>query len=109
NYSFFLGTTNDNLEEIKKANPKHICGIKIFMGSSTGNMVVDNPTALENVFAQAPMIIATHCETDSMVKENQAKIIAEFGEDIDANYHPLIRSAESCYQSSSMAINLAKK
>ncbi len=109
NYSFFLGTTNDNIEEIKKADPQRICGIKIFMGSSTGNMVVDNPDALEQVFAQSPMIIATHCETDPMVKENQAKIIATYGEDIDARFHPIIRNAESCYQSSVTAIALAKK
>ena len=109
NYSFFLGTTNENIEEIKKANPKNICGIKIFMGSSTGNLVVDNSDSLEQIFAQAPMIIATHCEVDRIVKENQAKIIAQYGEDIDAKFHPIIRDTEACYQSSVRAIDLAKR
>jgi len=109
NYSFFLGTSNDNIEEIKKADPKRICGIKIFMGSSTGNLVVDNPNSLEQIFAQAPMIISTHCETDAIVKANQAKILAEYGEEIDAKFHPLIRDTEACYTSSVLAISLAKK
>lgn len=109
NYSFFLGTSNDNIEEIKKVDPKKVCGIKIFMGSSTGNLVVDNPDALEQIFAHAPMIIATHCETDAMVKANQAKLIAEYGEEIDARFHPMIRDAASCYESSVKAIALAKK
>lgn len=109
NYSFYLGTSNHNLEEIKKANPKNIAGIKIFMGSSTGNLVVDDLQALEAIFEHAPMIIATHCEDDPMIKANQARIIEEFGEDIDASFHPKIRDAEACYKSSSYAISLAKK
>jgi dihydroorotase len=109
NYSFYLGTSNHNLEEIKKANPKNIAGIKIFMGSSTGNLVVDDIQALEGIFEHAPMIIATHCEDDPMIKANQARIIEEFGEDIDASYHPKIRNADACFKSSSYAISLAKK
>ncbi len=109
NYSFYLGTSNHNLEEIKKANPKNIAGIKIFMGSSTGNLVVDDIQALEGIFEHAPMLIATHCEDDPMIKANQAKIIEEFGESIDASFHPKIRNAEACYKSSSYAISLAKK
>lgn len=109
NYSFYLGTSNHNLEEIKKANPKNIAGIKIFMGSSTGNLVVDDIQALEGIFEHAPMLIATHCEDDPMIKANQARIIAEYGEQIDASFHPKIRDAEACYKSSSYAISLAKK
>lgn len=109
NYSFYLGTSNHNLEEIKKANPKNIAGIKIFMGSSTGNLVVDDIKALEGIFEHAPMLIATHCEDDPMIKANQARIVAEYGEQIDASFHPKIRDAEACYKSSSYAISLAKK
>lgn len=109
NYSFYLGTSNHNLEEIKKANPKNIAGVKIFMGSSTGNLVVDNIQSLEAIFEHAPMLIATHCEDDPMIKANQARIIDEYGEQIDASFHPKIRDAEACYKSSSYAISLAKK
>jgi len=109
NYSFYLGATNDNIDEIVKADPKTICGIKIFMGSSTGNMLVDESATLSAIFSNSPMLIATHCESDPMVKANQQRIIAEYGENIDATFHPFIRDAEACYESSSMAVALAKK
>ncbi|HSZ71650.1 MAG TPA: hypothetical protein VK750_03170, partial [Cytophagaceae bacterium] len=109
NYSFYLGATNDNIEEVMKADPSRICGIKIFMGSSTGNMLVDETQTLSAIFSNSPMLIATHCEYDPRVKENQQRIIAEYGEDIDASFHPRIRDVEACYLSSSMAVDLAKK
>lgn len=109
NYSFYLGATNDNINEIVKADPKTICGVKVFMGSSTGNMLVDESATLSAIFANSPMLIATHCESDPMVKANQQRIVAEYGENIDATFHPFIRDAEACYQSSSMALALAKK
>ncbi len=109
NYSFYLGTTNSNIEEIKRVNPETICGVKIFMGSSTGDMLVDDPKALEDVFRYAPSIITTHCEDDPMIKENFQKYIKEYGEGLPAKFHPLIRSKEACYKSSSYAVSLAKK
>lgn len=109
NYSFFIGTTNENLEELEKVDPKKVCGVKIFMGSSTGDMVVDNAAALENVFANVKMLIATHCEDDPMIKENTAKMIEKYGDDIPIELHPDIRSREACYKSSSLAVGLAKK
>jgi dihydroorotase len=86
-----------------------VCGVKIFMGSSTGDMLVDDPEALEAIFREVKTLIATHCEKDPLVKQNQAEIVAQFGEDIDASYHPKIRSEEACYLSSSYAVSLAKK
>jgi len=109
NYSFFMGTTNKNIDEIKKVNPKTVCGVKIFMGSSTGDMLVDDEQALEAIFRESPTIITTHCEVDPMIKENAAKYREQFGEDVPIEYHPIIRSAEACYQSSIYAISLAKK
>ncbi|MEN9347846.1 MAG: hypothetical protein RLZZ77_1357 [Bacteroidota bacterium] len=109
NYSFFMGTSNTNLDEIKKIDPTQVCGLKIFMGSSTGNLVVDNEEALEAVFKEVKMLIATHCEDDPMIKQNMAKYQAEYGDDIPAQFHPLIRSEEACYKSSSYAVSLAKK
>jgi dihydroorotase len=109
NYSFYLGTTNSNIEEIKRVNPEIICGIKIFMGSSTGDMLVDNPQALEDIFQFSPAIITTHCEDDPMIKQNFQKYLKEFGEDLPAKFHPLIRSEEACFKSSSYAVSLAKK
>lgn len=109
NYSFYLGTTNSNIEEIKRVNPETICGVKIFMGSSTGDMLVDDPKALEDIFRYAPSIITTHCEDDPMIKENFQKYLKEYGEDLPAKFHPLIRSEEACYKSSSFAVSLAKK
>jgi len=109
NYSFFMGTSNKNIEEIKKVNPKTICGVKIFMGSSTGEMLVDDEGALEAIFRESPTLIATHCEVDPMIKQNAEKYRSQFGDDIPVKYHPLIRSVEACYQSSVHAISLAKK
>lgn len=109
NYSFFMGATNDNIKELKKVNPKEVCGIKIFMGSSTGNMLVDNRKALEAIFSEIDMLIATHCEKEEIIQANIQKYKNEFGENIPISYHPLIRSAEACYQSSSEAIELAHK
>lgn len=109
NYSFFMGTTNTNLPELLKLDPSNVCGVKIFMGSSTGNMVVDDMNALEQVFAQVKMLIATHCEDDSMIKQLTQEFKQKYGDDIDATYHHLIRSAEACYKSSSFAVALAKK
>ncbi|WP_186753670.1 dihydroorotase [Echinicola salinicaeni] len=109
NYSFYLGATNDNLDEILKADPENICGIKVFQGSSTGNMLVDNQETLENIFEQCKMLIATHSENDDMIKANMDKYLEEFGEDIPVKYHPKIRSAEACYDASKRVVDLARK
>jgi len=109
NFSFYLGATNENLEELKKANPKEIPGVKVFMGSSTGNMLVDDKMVLQAIFAEVDMLIATHCEKEEIIRANLAKYKAEFGEDIPIQYHPLIRSAEACYRSSAEAVELADK
>lgn len=109
NYSFFMGTTNHNLDELLKIDETKVCGVKIFMGSSTGDMLVDDPIALENIFREVKTIIATHCEKDPLVKANQAAIIAAHGENIDASFHPIIRNEEACFLSSSFAVDLAKK
>ncbi|MBI9055537.1 MAG: dihydroorotase [Bacteroidales bacterium] len=109
NYSFYLGATNENIDEIKKLNPKAICGLKVFMGSSTGNMLVDDEKALSQIFRDSPVLIATHCEDEKTIIENTEKYKKEFGEDLPIKYHPLIRSEEACYISSSFAVELAKK
>jgi dihydroorotase len=109
NYSFFMGGTNINLEETLKVDYSKVCGLKIFMGSSTGDMLVDNEKTLEGFFEKSNALIATHCEYDPMIKDTQARIIAEYGEDIPAYFHPIIRDEEACYRSSSFAVELAKK
>ena len=109
NYSFYFGATNDNLEEILKIDAKKVCGIKVFMGSSTGNMLVDKIEVLEEIFAKAPTLIATHCEDEATIQKNTAIYKEKYGEDIPIKYHPEIRSAEACYISSSFAVGLAKK
>ena len=109
NYSFFMGTSNDNIEEVLKTDPKNVCGLKIFMGSSTGNMLVDEEKTLDNLFSKVPMLIATHCEDEATINKNTAEYRAKYGENVPIEYHPLIRSEEACYISSSMAVNLAKK
>ena len=109
NYSFMMGGTNDNLEEILKTNPRNVAGIKLFLGSSTGNMLVDNQEVLEKIFSSTKMLIAVHCEDEATIKANLEKYKEEFGDDIPMKYHHLIRSAEACYLSSSKAIALAKK
>ena len=109
NFSFYLGATNDNLAELKRATSKNLCGIKIFMGASTGNMLVDDKKALQSIFAEIDMLIATHCEKESVIRKNIEKYKKEFEGDIPIKYHPLIRSAEACYQSSAEAIELADR
>ncbi len=109
NYSFFMGTTNHNYEELMKTNPADVCGIKIFMGSSTGDMLVDDASTLEKIFANAPCLIATHCEDDKLIKNTQEMFVKNLGEDLSAENHPLIRTAQACYNSSSLAVELAKK
>lgn len=109
NYSFFMGCSNNNLEEALKSNPKTICGLKIFMGSSTGNMLVDEPSVLEAYFANSPMLIATHCEDEATIKANIEIFKQKYGENPPASIHPLIRNVEACIKSTDLAINLAKK
>ena len=109
NYSFFMGVSNDNLNEVLKTNPKNVGGIKVFMGSSTGNMLVDNVTVLEKLFKKSPTIIAVHCEDEEIVKKNLNSAIEKFGTNIPITEHPKIRSEEACFKSSSLAISLAKK
>ncbi|MGO3155074.1 MAG: amidohydrolase family protein, partial [Mesonia sp.] len=109
NYSFMFGGTNDNLEEIKKINPKNTPALKLFLGSSTGNMLVDDEKVLEEIFKNSPVLIAVHCEDEQTIKDNLAKYKKEFGDDIPMVYHPKIRSTEACYLSSSKAVKLAKK
>lgn len=110
NYSFFMGTANNNTEEVLRSNEKKqdICGIKIFMGSSTGNMLVDNPTTLDRVFSEAELLIATHCEDETIIKRNLDRLKAE-GRELVPQDHPLIRDEEACYASSLYAIQIAKK
>lgn len=109
NYSFFMGGTNHNLEETLKVDYSKVCGLKLFMGSSTGDMLVDNDKTLEGFFSKSEALIATHCEYDPLVKDTQKRIIEEYGEDLPAYFHPIIRSEEACYRSSSFAVEMAKK
>lgn len=109
NYSFFMGATNDNLEEVLKTDPENVCGIKIFMGSSTGNMLVDKQQVLESIFSSSPMLIAVHCEDEQTIRNNMEAFREKYGDDITPEMHPLIRTEEACYLSSSMAAGLAKK
>ncbi|MES2679117.1 MAG: dihydroorotase [Bacteroidota bacterium] len=109
NYSFFMGATNKNIDELLKIDYSKVCGVKIFMGSSTGDMLVDDKEALENIFSKVGALIATHCEWDPMIKDNQKRMVEEYGEDLPAYFHPVIRSEEACYKSSSAAVALAKK
>ncbi|MDA9584822.1 dihydroorotase [Flavobacteriaceae bacterium] len=109
NYSFMFGGTNDNLEELLKTDPKTVAGIKLFLGSSTGNMLVDNLEVLEKIFSSTKLIISAHCEDEETIKKNTAEYKAQYGEHIPIELHPVIRSEEACYLSSSRAIELAKK
>ena len=109
NYSFMFGGTNNNLEELLKTDPKKVAGIKLFLGSSTGDMLVDNQEVLEKIFSSTKMIISVHCEDEATVRKNTATYIEKYGDDIPMKYHPAIRSEEACYLSSSKAIELAKK
>ncbi len=109
NYSFMFGGTNDNLEEILKVDEQKVAGLKLFLGSSTGNMLVDNPEVLEEIFSKTNLLISVHCEDEKTIKDNLEKYLKEYGDDIPIEMHPKIRSAEACYLSSSKAIELAKK
>ncbi len=109
NFTFFMGVSNDNLEEVLKTDPKKVGAIKIFMGSSTGNMLVDDKKVLEEVFKKSPMLIAVHCEDENIIQKNIKKAKEKYGDNIPISEHPNIRSDDACYQSSSFAINLAKK
>jgi dihydroorotase len=109
NYSFFMGAGNDNLEEVLKTNSRDVCGIKIFMGSSTGNMLVDNTQTLEKLFSSCEMLIATHCEDEATVRARTTLFKEKYPENAPAYIHPLVRNEEACYISSSMAVDLAKK
>jgi len=109
NYSFYMGVSNDNLEEVVKTDPSSVCGIKVFMGASTGNMLVDDPGVLEKLFEKSPTLLAAHCEDEPTIQENTRILKERFGDDIPVDYHPLIRSEEACYRSSSFAVGLARK
>ena len=109
NYSFFMGATNDNLEEVLQTNEKNVCGVKVFMGSSTGNMLVDNEKTLEGLFSRVPMLIATHCEDEETIRKNLEQAKDKYGESIPMWMHPVIRNEEACFLSSSLAVSLAKK
>ncbi len=109
NYSFFMGAANDNLEEVMKTDIRKVCGLKIFMGSSTGNLLVDDPKILEGFFSRFPAIIATHCEDEPTIRKNIADFKERYGETMSVKYHPQIRSTDSCFKSSSFAVELAKK
>ncbi|HEX7027724.1 MAG TPA: dihydroorotase, partial [Gammaproteobacteria bacterium] len=109
NFAFYLGASNDNIEQIKSLDPKAACGVKVFMGASTGNMLVDDPYTLEQIFIHSPVLIATHCEDTPTIIANEARFKAKYGDDIPVQLHPLIRSEEACYQSSSLAVSLARQ
>jgi len=109
NYSFFMGASNDNIDEVLRTDTANVCGVKVFMGSSTGNMLVDDPKALENIFSKSPMLVATHCEDEATIRRNLAHYKELLGDNIPVTLHPKIRSEEACYLSSSMAVELAKK
>src|SRR5688572_17120461 len=109
NYSFFIGAANDNLEEVMKTDITKVCGLKIFMGSSTGNLLVDNPKTLESFFSRFPALIATHCEHEPTIRRNTEIFRDRYGEDVPIMCHPEIRSAEACFRSSSFAIDLARR
>lgn len=109
NYSFYMGTSNDNYDQVMKTDLKKVCGLKIFMGSSTGNLLVDNPSTLEKIFSSFPGLIASHCEDEQTILFNTEAARLKYGEDAPVSIHPIIRTAEACYKSSSMAVALAKK
>lgn len=109
NFSFFMGASNDNFEEVMKTDPNRVCGVKIFMGSSTGNMLVDNSATLEKLFSNVSMLIATHCEKEEIIRKNLAEHIEKYGDDIPMELHPVIRSREACFESSKEATDLARK
>jgi dihydroorotase len=109
NFSFYMGATNDNIDELLKTDPKSVCGIKIFMGASTGNMLVDDPLTLEAIFSRSPMLLAVHCEDETTIRRHATAFRDKYGEEVPIACHPLIRSREACLKSSSLAVDLAKK
>ena len=109
NFSFYMGVSNDNLEEVFKTNRKNVCGIKIFMGSSTGNMLVDKIETLEKLFSGTDLLIASHCEDEQLIRKNSEEARKKYGEEVPIEMHPIIRNADACYNSSSFAVSLAKK
>jgi dihydroorotase len=109
NHAFYLGASNDNLDDVKRLDPTAACGVKVFMGASTGNMLVDDETILEGIFAHSPTLIATHCEDTPTIMKNLARVREQYGEDIPVELHPVIRDAECCYKSSSLAVELARR
>ncbi|MFT5063423.1 MAG: dihydroorotase [Gammaproteobacteria bacterium] len=109
NYAFYLGATNDNIDEIRRIKKNEACGVKVFMGASTGNLLVDNHDSLNKIFKDCPLLIATHCEDSPMIGENMMKARAQYGSDVPIEMHPIIRSAEACYKSSSFAVGMAKE
>lgn len=109
NYSFFMGASNDNYDEVMKTDARQVCGIKIFMGSSTGNMLVDNPVTLDHLFANVPLLIATHCEDETTIKAQFKLFKEKYGDNLEPYMHPFIRNVDGCYLSSSMAVEMAKK
>ncbi|MCO7227185.1 dihydroorotase [Pleionea sp. CnH1-48] len=109
NFAFYLGASNDNLEQIKSLDPNAACGVKVFMGASTGNMLVDDTQVLEGIFSSSPVLIATHCEDTPMIAENEEKARQQYGEEVPIGMHPDIRSREACYKSSALAVELARK
>lgn len=109
NYSFYMGASNENLDEVLKTDPTNVCGVKVFMGSSTGNMLVDDKVVLSDIFRKCKLLIAVHCEDEACIRENSRKYLEEYGDDVPISCHPEIRSAEACYKSSSTAVELATK
>ena len=109
NYSFFLGASNDNINEIVKADPQIVCGVKVFFGASTGNMLVDNIHTLEEIFKRSPIPVAAHCEDESIIRANSEAMRLKYGEDVPVEMHPVIRSSEACFRSSALAVSLARK
>ncbi|MDO8994306.1 MAG: dihydroorotase, partial [Daejeonella sp.] len=102
NYSFFMGAANNNLEQVLKTDPKNVCGIKVFMGSSTGNMLVDNEKTLDGIFSRTSMLVATHCEDEATIRANAERFKLQYGDSLTPEMHPLIRNAEACFISSSL-------
>lgn len=109
NYSFYFGATNNNADQLAQLDKTHVCGVKLFMGASTGNMLVDRMESLRKIFSEAGMLIATHCEDQNIIRQNTEYYKEKYGEDLDITYHPLIRSEEACYHSSALAVQLAKE
>lgn len=109
NYSFYMGASNGNLDHVLLTDPRTVCGVKVFMGSSTGDMLVDDAQVLEGIFKECPMLIATHCEDEATIRANAAAARTQFGDDVPIGQHPIIRSAEACYRSSSRAVELAAR